>query len=69
MKRWIAALLCGLLAIGLTACGQSTVQEADDGKLQVVATIFPAYDFARAAGGDLADVTLLLPPGAEKPFL
>lgn len=65
MKRWIAALLCGLLAIGLTACGQSTVQEADDGKLQVVATIFPAYDFARAAGGDLADVTLLLPPGAE----
>ena len=64
MKRWIAALLCGLLVLGLTACGQSAEQE-DDGKLHVVATIFPAYDFARAAGGDDADVTLLLPPGAE----
>ena len=64
MKRWIAALLCGLLVLGLTACGQSAEQE-DDGKLHIVATIFPAYDFARAAGGDDADVTLLLPPGAE----
>ena len=37
----------------------------DDGRLHVVATVFPAYDFARAAGGELADVELLLPPGTE----
>ncbi len=30
-----------------------------------MATVFPAYDFARAAAGDLADVELLLPPGTE----
>ena len=38
---------------------------ADDGKLSVVTTIFPPYDFARAVSGGLADVTMLLAPGAE----
>jgi len=58
-------LLCvlGLLA-GLAACGAVPAME-DDGRLRVVATDFPAYDFARAVCGDLGDVTLLLPPGTE----
>ena len=30
-----------------------------------MATVFPAYDFAWQAAGDLAEVTLLLPPGME----
>lgn len=38
---------------------------AGTGKLSVVATLFPQYDFARQLAGDYADVTLLLPPGAE----
>lgn len=60
------AVLCMILAflVTLTACGAPQA-EADDGKLTVVATVFPAYDFARAAGGELAEVQLLLPPGAE----
>lgn len=61
MKR-IFPLLCALLL--LTACGPSLPPE-DSGRLQIVATVFPAYDFARSAAGELADVTLLLPPGAE----
>lgn len=39
--------------------------EAADGRLKVVTTLFPTYDFARQVGGDRADVTLLLPPGVE----
>ncbi len=35
------------------------------GKLQVVTTIFPLYDFARAIGGEDVSVQLLLPPGVE----
>lgn len=62
MKRWIPLLLCALL---LTGCAPAVTAGEDDGRLQIVATVFPAYDFARAAGGELADVTLLLPPGAE----
>jgi zinc transport system substrate-binding protein len=34
-------------------------------KLIVVTTLFPLYDMAKNIGGDKADVSLLLPPGAE----
>jgi zinc transport system substrate-binding protein len=36
-----------------------------DGKIEVVATLFPQYDFAKQVGGDKVNVTLLLPPGSE----
>ena len=35
------------------------------GKMKVVTTIFPAYDFARQVAGERAEVTLLLKPGME----
>ncbi|MCI9649312.1 metal ABC transporter substrate-binding protein [Oscillibacter sp.] len=63
MRRIIAlALLCAVL---LTGCAPAGREAADPEKLQIVATIFPAYDFARAAAGDRAQVTMLLPPGVE----
>ncbi len=52
----ILALLCGCAA---------PPPEPEDGRLQIVAAVFPAYDFARAAAGTHGDVSLLLPPGAE----
>ena len=63
MKRVLTgALACVLL---LSACAPALPETTPKAGLRVVATIFPAYDFARAAAGDLAQVTLLLPPGAE----
>ena len=61
MRRMLP-LLCALLL--LTSCGPALPPEDSD-RLQIVAAVFPAYDFARSAAGELADVTLLLPPGAE----
>lgn len=61
MKRVLAMLLCCLLLAGCAP--QKETQ--DDGKLNIVATVFPAYDFARAAAGELAEVKLLLPPGMD----
>ena len=63
MKRILSFLLCFLL---LTGCGRTAGEDRDDPqKLHIVTTIFPAYDFARSVVGDLAEVTLLLPPGTE----
>lgn len=59
------SLILFLMLALLTGCAPSNVQEPEDGKLHIVATVFPAYDFARAAAGDLAEVELLLPPGTE----
>lgn len=64
MKRVLLLLLC--FAMLLTGCaGEEAGEEATEEKLRIVATVFPAYDFARAAAGDLAQVELLLPPGTE----
>lgn len=61
-RRLLCALFCLLLAAG---CAPVEPPEEPQAGLRIVAAIFPAYDFARAAAGDLAEVTLLLPPGAE----
>lgn len=60
-------LLPIILALGLlTGCAAPSVPtEQEGGKLHIVATVFPAYDFARAVAGDWAEVELLLPPGTE----
>ncbi|MDR0917787.1 MAG: metal ABC transporter substrate-binding protein, partial [Oscillospiraceae bacterium] len=38
---------------------------ADNGKINVVSTIFAPYDFARQVVGDKANLKMLLPPGSE----
>ena len=45
-------------------CGRQT-DTADDGRLQVVCTLFPYYDFVRQIGGDAVDAVLLVPAGRE----
>lgn len=66
MKRFFSLLLALALALILSLCSCAAPGEkADDGRLQIVATLFPYYDFARAIAGDRADVTLLLSPGRE----
>ena len=63
MKKlvWVLSLCAALLA--LVGCGQ-TPQE-NQGKLQVVTTVYPVYDVVKKVAGDQADVTLLVSPGAE----
>ena len=67
MKRMFAALLSlALLAALLSGCaGREPVSSGKAGGFSIVATSFPAYDLARAVCGQEAEITLLLPPGAE----
>jgi zinc transport system substrate-binding protein len=46
------------------ACVQKS-SRVETGKLRVVVTLFPLYDFVRNVGGDDVEVSLLLPPGIE----
>ena len=39
--------------------------DKENNKLNVIATIFPVYDFARNIGGDKINVKMLLPPGID----
>ncbi|WP_298271542.1 metal ABC transporter substrate-binding protein [Geobacter sp.] len=66
MRRWLLLLL-GLLVVvsGAPGCTNKGEKAGTGGKLRVVATIFPVYDFARNVAGDRAEVTMLLPPGME----
>ena len=38
---------------------------AMEGKIKVVASIFPAFDFAKEVGGEYVELRQLLPPGVE----
>jgi zinc transport system substrate-binding protein len=52
----------------LSACNiqnSSTGATKNNGKLNVVATIFPEYDFLRQIAGDHINLSMLLKPGAE----
>lgn len=54
-----------LILILLTGCGAPAAREEESGRLQVITTIFPQYDFVRQIAGGQADVRMLLKPGEE----
>lgn len=49
----------------LTAVFFVYAKDAKTGKIEIITTLFPTYDFAKQIGGDKANVSLLLPPGVE----
>ncbi len=63
--RFMAALLSVLLAAGFLPGCAAPAETEDDGRMKVVTTIFPQYDFVRAIGGDLVHLRMLLSPGEE----
>lgn len=64
MKKIIALFLVSVMVFSFTGCGDRK-QVTDENKLQIVTTIFPLFDFAREVAGDKAQVSFILPTGAE----
>lgn len=63
IKRVIAVITAALITM---LCGCSNMESGKSvEKLQIITTIFPAYDFARAVFGDTAEITMLITPGSE----
>ena len=71
MRRILCAVIAVLLAVSLCGCGtnggrpESSAPTKENERIQVVCTLFPYYDFAKAIGGDNVEVTLLVAAGKE----
>lgn len=62
-KKTILLILLLLFTVAFTGCTSS--EKTDNGKLNIVSTIFPQYDFAREIVGDKANLKMLIQPGGE----
>ena len=63
MKKLLSFLLAAALAAGL--CGCAPQQEESGGRLSVVCSLFPYYDFVRQIGGQWVEPRLLVAAGRE----
>lgn len=63
MKKIFIAVIATIILT--TGCGKTDYIPKKNDELNITATIFPQYDFARQLAGDKANVTMLLPPGSE----
>lgn len=59
MKKTIVILILIVLVIGCVE------QPKSSGKINVVTTFYPLYEFSKRIGGEKADVSILVPAGAE----
>lgn len=68
MKRYIVIILAMMAVFCMAACGGISEFNKEDGKIKIVTTIFPEYDWIKAVMGDKAegaDITLLLDNGVD----
>jgi zinc transport system substrate-binding protein len=65
MKRFLFIVMALSFSVCALFGGGKREKAANNGKLEVVAVNFPAYDFARRIAGDRINLTMMLPPGAE----
>lgn len=62
MKKIISIFLLFVVIFAFCSCGEV---ERSTGKISVVTTIFPYYDFARSVSKGTCDVDMLLKPGSD----
>ncbi len=63
-SKFVIGIILIILML-LSGCIENQPTQEQTGKLSVVTTLYPLYEFAKEVGGDKIEVTLLLPPGAE----
>jgi len=66
MKRFLLAILMLSMFIFFSCDRRDT--RGDGEGLNVVTTIFPAFDFVRQVAGDRVNLTMLIPPGVDAHF-
>lgn len=65
----MTVLLMAMLLAGCSRGGgrkpSGQNERKEDGRLSVVTTLFPYYDFTRQVAGDLVDLTMVIPAGMD----
>ena len=64
LKKILCMLSITTILFGLIGCSINN-KKKEDGKLTIIATLFPQYDFAKQIVGDKGNVELLLPAGVD----
>ena len=64
-KIGLIGLMIFIFLTLLSGCKINSQINDNSKKINVVATIFPQYDFARQVAGDKINLKMLIPPGAE----
>ncbi len=69
IKKKVLILFLTLIMFLTVACGNKDSQTLESNnnaeRIQVYASIYPMYDFAKKIGKDKIDLELMVPPGAE----
>ncbi len=67
LKRFFIVLLGSAIVFANAGCSLDFAPQPkpDNGKLRVITTVFPAYDFLRQIGKNRIDLRLLLRPGQD----
>ena len=68
-KAFIGLLLGVLLLVNLCACGSEKQHVLQEGKPNIICTLFPAYDFVRELAGERANVIFAHTSRRRKPQL
>lgn len=63
LKVTKSLMIAGLSSILLAGCASSTV--SSDGKIDVVTSFYPMYEFTKQVAGEHANVIALIPAGSE----
>lgn len=64
-KVWKYSFMMMIMILILAGCGKSEGGEIVSGKVNVVTSFYPIYEFAKEIGGEEANVINLLPTGVE----
>ena len=63
IKMIIVLMMILLAGVGITVMVSNNKNNTV--KMTIIATNFPAYDFARAVAGETAEIKMLINPGVE----
>lgn len=65
LKKFISLLSATAMLFTLVFTGCNKAEDETNGKINVVSTIFPQYDFSRQIAGGNANLKMLIPPAGE----